>query len=218
MAKFEQIDRLIDQAVEDSPTAQQTRSAGTVTVKEQSREPAAAALLQADRIEVSPAAEPAEKSTNGLLASKPTQAERTRQILGALRPFLPVVGGALRLIDHGAAQAASRLLPLLAGGSLGAPGAKTAESAAALEALAALDKERATMQADLALCQEQLRSHEERLMKLREALTRTLADHDAMQRSLRQLTDRNRLLTAGMVILLMVVVAAIVLMQMNVHI
>ena len=214
MAKFEQIDRLIDQAVEDSPTVRKADGAA-----ETSRgEPIEAAVLRADSVEVIPASEPGAKSTNGLLAAKPTQAERTRQILGALRPFLPVVGGALRLIDHGAAQAASRLLPLLAGGSLSAPGAKTAESAAALEALAALDKERATMQADLALCKEQLRSHEERLMKLREALTRTLADHDTMQRSLRQLTDRNRLLTAGMVILLMVVVAAIVLMQMNVHI
>jgi hypothetical protein len=215
MAKFEQIDRLIDQAVEGSPAAHKAQTTGAA--EKLSGEPAAVAL-QADSVEGTSAPESAEKPTTGLLAPKPTQAERTRQILGALRPFLPVVGGALRLIDHGAAQAASRLLPLLAGSSFGAPGAKPAESAAALEALAALDKERMTMRADLEHCKEQLRSHEERLMKLREALTRTLADHDTMQRSLRQVTDRNRLLTAGVVILLMVVIAAIVLMQMNVHI
>ena len=216
MAKFEQIDRLIDQAVEGSPAAQKVHAAGAA--EELSSEHAEEALLQADGIEVSPASEPGAKAAHVLLASKPTQAERTRQILGALRPFLPVVGGALRLIDHGAAQAASRLLPLLAGANLGMPGARPAESVAAMEALAALDKERTTMRADLDLCKEQLRSHEERLIKLREALTRTLADNDTMQRSLRQLTDRNRLLTAGLVILLMLVIAAIVLMQMNVHI
>jgi hypothetical protein len=148
---------------------------------------------------------------------KPTQAERTRQILGALRPFLPVVGGALRLIDHGAAQAASRLLPLLAGAGRGLSPTKQSENAAALEALEALGKERAALRADLDAYKEQLRSHEERLMKLRDALTRTLADQDTMQLSMRRLADRNRLLTAGLVILLMLVIAEIVLMQMNFH-
>jgi septal ring factor EnvC (AmiA/AmiB activator) len=122
------------------------------------------------------------------------------------------------MFDHGAAQAASRLLPLLAGGgpATAAPKA-SADEEAGLALLASLEKERNAIRADLDLCKEQLRSHEERLVKLREALTRTLADHDGMQRSLKQLNDRNRLLTAGVVILLMLMVAGAVLFEVNVH-
>ncbi len=158
------------------------------------------------------------KSRTEVLAPRTTQADRARQILGAIRPFLPVVGGALRMFDHGAAQAASRLLPLLAGsGPAAAPSKSSSDEEAGLALLASLEKERNAMRADLDLCKEQLRSHEERLVKLREALTRTLADHDGMQRSLKQLTDRNRLLTAGVVILLMLMIAGVVLFEVNVH-
>jgi 3-dehydroquinate dehydratase/shikimate dehydrogenase len=210
MAKFEQIDRMIDQAVEGSSTAQKAGSADTANDAKAEQEAEAEYALTTAAAESSPPA-------TALLVPKPTQAERTRQILGALRPFLPVVGGALRLIDHGAAQAASRLLPLLAGAGRGLSPTKQSENAAALEALEALGKERAALRADLDAYKEQLRSHEERLMKLRDALTRTLADQDTMQLSMRRLADRNRLLTAGLVILLMLVIAEIVLMQMNFH-
>jgi septal ring factor EnvC (AmiA/AmiB activator) len=122
------------------------------------------------------------------------------------------------MFDHGAAQAASRLLPLLAGsGPAAAPAKPSVDEEAALALLASLEKERNTMRADLDLCKEQLRSHEERLVKLREALTRTLADHDGIQRNLKQLTDRNRLLTAGLVILSMLMIAGVVLFEVSVH-
>lgn len=206
MAKFEQIDRMIDQAVEGSSAARKTDPVEP--------SPSTVAGREGEPVDPETAAPPASR----LLVPSPTQAERTRQILGAIRPFLPVLGGALRLIDHGAAQAASRLLPLLAGTGHGSSSTKQAENAAALEALEALERERSALRADLDTYREQLRSHEERLMKLRDALTRTLADQDTMQLALRRLTDRNRLLTAGLVILFMLVIAQIVLTQMNFHI
>jgi hypothetical protein len=221
MAKFEQIDRLIDQAVEGSrPAAKANSESGTQELRVS---PEAALPAGRNGTAANPGTEatespvpPVETAAAGL-TPRPSQSERTRQLFGAIRPFLPVMGGALRLIDHGAAQAASRLLPLLAGAVPAAPSAGTAENRAALETLAALEKERGALRAELDLCQEQLRSHEDRLVKLRDALTRTLAEQDTMQLALQRLTERNRLLTAGLVILLMLVIAGVMLVQITGH-
>jgi hypothetical protein len=199
MAEFEHIDRLMDQAMGGSGVG---GSGKTAKAKAES--------LPTEAEVVSP-----KDATRTVLAPRVSQAERTRQILGALRPFLPVVGGALRLIDHGAAQAASRLLPLLGGSALSTIAAKPTENAETRNQAAALEKERNALRAELDLYREQLQSHEERLMKLRDALSRTLADYDTMQQTLRRITERNRLLAAGMVILFMLVIAGAVWLQMS---
>ena len=108
---------------------------------------------RADRPPASDAAsvaEPAAPVSKARAMVLPPERERAPQSFSAghtaarvfsmLRPVLPALAGALRLVDHGAVQAAARLLPLLAGmptqSSAPAPAAEpsTASALAAVEA------------------------------------------------------------------------------------
>ena len=134
MAKHEAVDRLMALATEKR--ADRIPSGAPVT-------PGAAAASASDASaagEILPPQEARVAETSTGIAQPPVVKERTgptagergRQILQSIRPLLPAVAGAMRLVDHGVVQAVARLLTLLGGnlGSLGLP-APTAKQAAA---------------------------------------------------------------------------------------
>ena len=173
-----------------------------------------------------------------------TPSERGRQLLGALRPFLPAVSGALRMVDHGAVQAVARMLPLL--GSMGeakpSNAAKTnaaktsgetaasAQAAAASsrniaeqkdqvigEILTAFDKRHLAMAEELKKYKVQAETHEDQLRRMRDGLERTVAEQGLLANLAHQLADRSKLLTAGIIVLLLLVAAEMVMLGIIMH-
>ena len=143
--------------------------------------------------------------------------DRGRQLLSALRPFLPVVGGALRMVDHGAVQAVARLLPLL-GGAAASPAADAgAEKTPLAELLTGFDERQSGMAEELKNAKQRIETHEEQLRRVRETVERTVVEQGSLAHLIHQLTDRSRLLTAAVIILLMLVVAQMVLLAIFLH-
>lgn len=174
------------------------------------------------------AAEAPQVQSTALAHPRPTAGERGRQLLGALRPFLPAVGGALRMVDHGAVQAVARLLPLLgsvggvtmAAGAMGS-GASSQESAAEkaqlVELLTAADKHHQEMTAELLKLRTQSETHDEQLRRLRDGLERTVAEQGSLSHLAHQLADRSKLLTSAVIILMMLVIAEMVMLWIFLH-
>jgi hypothetical protein len=155
-----------------------------------------------------------------------SRADRGRQLLGALRPFLPVVGSALRMVDHGAVQAVARLLPLLGGPALGGgqgigSGAGAAQAAEAQDQLAqiltTLDARQTKAGEDAKVQKLRIDTLDEQVRRTREILERLAAEQNTENHELQRLSDRMRLLTAGVVILLMLVVAEMALFVVVLH-
>ena len=144
--------------------------------------------------------------------------ERGRQLLGALRPFLPVVGGALRMVDHGAVQAVARLLPLL--GGMGAA-VGTREVAEALNKPAPepplLEKRYTQMAEELQHLQAKTVTLEGQMKRLRDSLDRTITEQGSQAHRMLGLGDRSRLLTAAVIILFMLVAAEMILLGIFMH-
>jgi 3-dehydroquinate dehydratase/shikimate dehydrogenase len=160
--------------------------------------------------------------TAALAVPRTTPGERGRQLLGALRPFLPVLGGALRMVDHGAVQAVARLLPLFEGAPAGAQRASTPASARADQPalaalLATLEKHDAATTDALKEQGLRLTAAEDHIKRVRESVERMVAEEGAMSNRLREVTDRARLLTAGVIILFMLAVAEMVLLMIFLH-
>ncbi len=221
MAKYDAVDRLMDLAT-DKPAPVKNEQARTV---EESGEPDAIEVLAERVAATEPTLPEAARKTATLVVPRATPAERGRQLLGALRPFLPVVGGALRMIDHGAVQAVARLLPLL--GSAPLPGltagpapspATSAEGQQALsDLLAAFDKRDTATAEELKAQEARLSAVEEQMRRAREAVERMSSEQGAQSNRLREVTDRARLLTAAVIILLMLAVAEMVLLLIFMH-
>ncbi len=146
-----------------------------------------------------------------------TAGERSRQLLGALRPLLPVVGDALQKVPHGGVRAVARFLPLL--GSVGAnlvreappqaPPSETPQLRAALDKQSAVDSE-------VKALRETVQAQDDQLRRLRENVERTVAEQGTLTHRVNQLTARAGLLTAGMVILLLCILgllAAVILLR-----
>jgi hypothetical protein len=141
----------------------------------------------------------------------------------AIRPLLPAIAGAMRLIDHGAVQAAARLLPLL-GGSPG-PSAPSAAAVAATNAAqeqftrGALELEAAHAEVRQQLSALELKAiaTEEQIGRLRTQLERLSSEQLATRTESHRLSDRVRLLTAGTIILLMLVIAQTILLAVTFH-
>ena len=217
MAKYDAVDRLMKMAT-DTPT----KSSVASVLRSEERD--AEAVLEA-RVS---AAEPLPKagtasvpSSRALAPAPPSPSERGRQIMSAVRPFLPAVGSALRLVDHGAVQALARLLPVLGNaaafaGSSAAP-ETTGATPAPMEALAQAEKQQAALREEIKAYRLRLEIVEEQLRRVRENLERTVAEQGSLAHQAHQLADRTRLLTAAVIILGMMVVAALVLVGISLH-
>lgn len=190
MGKFDRVDRLMEQA--GAPAAQGKESRTEVLPKEApAPEPEAA-------LEPRPA--PGRPGALG------------RQLLGNLDPLVPVLGRALQAIPHGGVQAigrgvqaAERLLPIFrmfAGGAQAAPQQAPAPEAEAQTPLAA----------EVLLLRERVAAQEDQLRRTRESLERTAAEQGALAHRAHQLGERSRLLTAGLLILLVMVIAQVILL------
>ena len=213
MAKYDAVDRLMRMAA-----ATPAKSGATQMERD------AEAVLEAKiaAAEPLPHAAPAPTlQSHALAPAGSTPAERGRQILGALRPFLPAVGSALRLVDHGAVQALARLLPVLGnvgsyGGGVPAPGT-TAATLAPAEALAHAEEQQKALLEQLTGFRSRLDSAEEQMRRMRENLERTVAEQGSLAHQAHKSADRIRLLTAAVIILGMMVVAALVLAGISLH-
>ncbi len=231
MAKYDSVDRLMKLATDEAtqPAARgadagvPVRSAGEAAG---GPEPNAEAVLEARVSRSEPGVTGGPKAAavgvppSPLPLAEPAMspAERGRQVLGALRPFLPAVGSALRLVDHGAVQAVARLLPVL-GGLSTAPIAKSAtmEEQRRTEVLAAGERRYSELAAELKAYKQRVETLEEQLRRQRENLERVGAEQGSLSHLARQLADRSRLLTAVTIILVMVVAAELVLLAIFLH-
>ncbi len=243
MAKYDSVDRLMDLATnkavprtERNPaedalgeTIVPSETPAATDAVEPGMDPLAASVMATEpglpRQEAT-VHQPESQRSTALGQPRITPAERGRQLLSALRPFLPAVGGALRLVDHGAAQAAARLLPMLGGISFPAAGpapaaqanAPTQEDGARLsELLLSMDKRQRDTVEELKKTRAALDLAEEQIRRLREGLERTVAEQGALSHLTHQLADRSRVLTAASVILFMLVVAEVVLLAIFLH-
>ncbi len=152
--------------------------------------------------------------------------ERGRALFQAVRPFLPAVGGALRRVPHPAGRVAADLLPWLGnmgamvadrmGSRLPTGTAALPEGPVALHAVAS-DARMAQLAGQWKESRERLDAVEEQLRRTREALERTVAEQGTLAHQAHGLTDRVRLLTACVLILLMLVAAQIVLLAVYLH-
>jgi hypothetical protein len=152
----------------------------------------------------------------------PTAADRGRQLLQAIRPLLPAAAAAMRLVDHGAVQAVARLLPLLGGAvaqqsqpALSSEQDKTHEQH--LRATNDLQSAHQALRKDLEALTLQLAASDDRLGRTRSHLERLAAEQSARDSDLRALSDRVRLLSAGLIILLMLIVVQMILLIVVLH-
>lgn len=223
MSKYDSVDRLMEMATEKAVPAKSLHP--QPVIEERDAETVLAQQMMATEAELPKPADLDREPKTELGPPKMTRGERGRQLLGALRPFLPVVGGALRMIDHGAVQAVARLLPLLggaAGASVPGGGGPAANSAAeAHEQLAkmltAFDQQQLAIAEELKSYKQRIGILDDQLRRTRESLERTAGEQNAQSNTLRLLGDRSKLLTAGLVILLMLVITQMVLFVIYMH-
>ena len=182
MAKFDAVDRLMKLATEKAAPGK--------------RREAKAPILQAATdipLAVPDVSEPAAVS-----------GERGRQLLSAIRPLLPAVGGALRMVDHGAVQAVARLLPLLGSATMAR---KPQLDAVSGSSNAGLLDPNAAMEEELAGLRNQIQTQEEQLRHLRESLERVAAEQGSLVLQALGLNRRSRLLAGGVFVLFLLVIA-----------
>ncbi len=234
MAKYDAVDRLMSQATAPAPPKEAgpqgggTSKPGALPVSANDAESVLEARVSAGERGVPPVLPPlearTEPDTTALATSQVSSGERGRQILGALRPFLPAVSGALRMVDHGAVQAVARLLPLLGSVAAGkaaqpqsAPGVAPEQPSQLAALLAASDKRHKDLAEELNTLKTQGSAQDEQLRRLRDGLERTVAEQGAIAHLAHQLADRSRLLTAVVLILLMLAVTNIILLWIFMH-
>ncbi len=216
MAKFDAVDRLMSLAT-GAKTPAKEQAVPTVVAED---------VLEA-RVSASERGVPAsttfrvEPGTATPAQPQVSASDRGRQLIGALRPFLPAVGGALRLVDHGAAQTIARLLPIL--GSLGSSTHTATTSSPtmgtggatqgggeprSLEAvLVALNQRQIVISEEIKALGENASQHGEQLKRIRESQERLSAEQGSLSHLVHQLQGRSQLLTTSVVILLMLVIA-----------
>ncbi len=205
MAKFDAVDRLMKLAEEKTGPSSRP---GAVRAPE--------APLQEQVQAVTPGT-----SVTGLPPQKPSSiprspGERGRQMLGALRPFLPAVGGVLRRVEHPAVQAVAHLMPLI--GSLragSAPDASSQAVGAPGSSQASLDRERSALEIDCKALRARADTKEEQLRNARVLIERTAAEQGSLEHRARGLAGRVHLLTAGLIVLLLLVIAETVLLAIS---
>ncbi len=220
MAKYDAVDRLMKMATDEAPSA---RSSGGGRQREEERDGETVLEAKITAREpmptgvVMPPAPPAASAEPAM-----SSVDRGRQLLGALRPFLPVVGSALRMVDHGAVQAVARLLPML--GNLGTNAGPAASQVPSVDnrertadALAGSEKRYAALAGELNEYKARVEVMEDGQRRLRELLERSVAEQGSLTHTLHHLADRSRLLSATVIILVMLVVAELVLLTITLH-
>ncbi len=240
MGKYDSVDRLMNLATEKPTPAPDAirksateesinagRSAETVPVAGPERTLSglerAPELFAAESTVSQPDRSHLNSAQSSALVREPlTPGERGRQLLGALRPFLPAVGGALRMVDHGAVQAVARLLPLLGTmgslpGNAAAANAREQKRAGEFQAGAAADNRAIALAEELKGYKQRLDAQEEHLRRMRAGLERTVVEQGSLGHLVRQLTERSRRLTAAVVILGMLILAEFVLIVLLLH-
>ena len=206
MEKFDSVDRLMRQAAEPAAGG---KSEGKAAF------PVPSGGL----------AGPQEPATGAPPALEPSAAAGTpgrlgRQLLGNLDSVVPVLSRALQSIPHGGVQAvgrgvqaAERFVPLLRlfAGSPAAAG--VAAPAASVPAIPAASTEKqSALEAEITSLRERVDTQEEQLRRMREGLERTVAEQGTLAHATNQMQDRSRLLTAGLLILLLLVITQVILL------
>ncbi len=207
MAKYDSVDRLMRQAGEPAAGEKQ-RAEQHVGVSG----PDEAAAGMETPLAIEPSHPPA---TPGRLG---------RQLLGNLDSVVPVLSRALQAIPHGGVQAVGRgvqaaerfvpLLRLFAGTP--APSAAPVAAAPAAPAISGASAEKqAALEAEVLGLRERVEGQDEQLRRMREGLERTVAEQGTLSHLTHQVQDRSRLLTAGLLILLLLVIAQVVLLAVT---
>ena len=204
MAKYDAVDQLMALATEKRAD----RIAPGAPAAQASAEPAEKTVLA-----------PATKSASPKeLGEQP--AKSGRQWFDTIRPLLPAVAGAMRLVDHGAVQAMARLLPLLGGvGSSGAAGSAKAadEQEQFLSAFAEMQAAQRSTRKEIDALTLRLATTEDVLGRTRTQLERLQADQQTRETEFRSQAEHMRLLSAGLIILLMLIVAQMILLVIMLH-
>jgi hypothetical protein len=217
MSKYEAVDRLM--ALASEKRADRV-SPGAPTVNAGSEnEPGATETTSAKSGDTPASGAEQSRPHNG---EAPSAAARGRQMFDAIRPLLPAVAGAMRMVDHGAVQAIARLLPLL-GGSPGAPASSaqrrplSAEQEQWLGELPGLGAAHQLLRREVDALTLRAAAADDLIGRTRTYLERILAEQSLKDHELSDLTRRVRLLSAGVVILLMMIVAQIILTVVMLH-
>jgi hypothetical protein len=127
----------------------------------------------------------------------------------------------MRLIDHGAVQALAKLLPLLGGAGVTTVSSSPAASPAQQALLEQLQSEHEAARRDLDALAATVSRHtaaaEDQMGRFRTQMERLVSAQMGRDTELRALSERARLLTAGVIILLMLIVAQMILVVVLVH-
>ena len=208
MAKYDRVDRLMEQA--GAPPRSKNESLGVEAAPLAGSSPE----LRESGMASTPEARPA--------AGAPGQLGR--QLLGNLDLWAPALGKVLQSFPHSGVQAVGRtvqaadrfrpFLKIFAGAP--APGAPAVPAPPAAPAVPAASSERqAALEAEVKALQQRVESQEDQLRRARESLERTVAEQGTLSHLAHQLGDRSRLLTAGLLILLVLVIAQTVLLAVT---
>ncbi len=143
-------------------------------------------------------------------------------MLKTIVPLLPALGGLMQLVDHGAMQAAARVLLLLGSKAGSANGAADQAALSAEQRRYALAQEemRAWQQAvrkEMEALSLQVAAADELLTRTRAQLRRLNTDQLTRENELRSLGERVRLLSAGLIILMLLILAQMILLLVMVH-
>lgn len=128
------------------------------------------------------------------------------QGLGKLKPLLPILSGGLRLVDHGAAQAVAQLL-YLAGGT--APSQAAAEEELQ-EGLAEIQSSHRDLHHQVQDQTVELQRVQDQITLLRETVERNAAEQADLIHKIRSLNHLVRIAGAGLMVLLVILIALVV--------
>jgi hypothetical protein len=215
MAKFEAVDRLMDMAMEKRADRVPGGTLPEPAASESAAPESSSVGLSAGHIQTVTEKGGSARAKPSAGPAGSTSADRGRQFLHSLRPLLPAVAGAMRLVDHGAVQALAHLLPLLGGSAQLQPAAPSAQEQEAREQwlrfAAELQAAQQTIRKELQDLTLKAASQDERLGRIRTQLDRMVSEQSTRDTEVRGLADRVRLLSAGMVVLVMLTVAQLIL-------
>lgn len=169
--------------------------AGDRLIEIAQRKAPAAAESKATKGEV-PAAE-GKKPRAGLL-----------QGLGKLKPFLPILSGGLRMVDHGAVQALSHVITLAAGTGATSSAAQKEHD----QALAEIQSTHRELHLQVQDQTVEMQRIEDQLLILRQTAERNASEHAKLVKNVAALGNLVRLIGAGLAVLLIILITLIILL------
>ena len=124
------------------------------------------------------------------------------QRLGKLKPFLPILSGGLRMIDHGAVQAVAQLLNFVDGGSVGQSAAQEELNQGLTEIQTSHRELRLQVQDQTV----EMKRIEDQIVLLRQTAERNATEHAQLVEDVKSLGNLVRTMGAGLAILLIVLI------------